>query len=279
MAYTRMKLSVVDQVGHLTLNQPDEYNRMPPAFWSEFPRALEEVDASGKVRALVISSTGKHFTSGMDVSVFTNRREQELDRGRTGERARRHLHDMQAVFSKLEDVRMPVIVAVQGGCIGGGVDLVAACDMRYCTADAFFCIQEINIGLAADVGTLQRLPKLIPDGMMRELAYTGRRLHAGEAKEIGLVNKVYDTHEEMIDGVMAIAKEIARKSPLAIASSKHLLNYGREHSIADTLAYQQVWMGAVSQGGEMAAYFKAKSDGVEPEFDDLAERPAGGDPL
>ena len=192
MSYTRITVDVQDKVGHLILSQPDEYNRMPPAFWEEFPDALESLDRRGDVRALVISSTGKHFTAGMDVSAFTTPREQTWDRGRTGEMARRNLNRLQGVFTRLETVRMPVLAAIQGGCVGGGVDLVAACDVRYCTADAFFCIQEINIGLAADVGTLQRLPKLIPDGLMRELAYTGRRLPAAEALPRVLVNQVFE---------------------------------------------------------------------------------------
>ncbi len=269
--YTRLEVTVADSgVGTITLNQPDEYNRMPPAFWGEFPAALETMDASGGMRALVVASTGKHFSAGMDLSVFTEGRGPELERGRAGEAARRRLGGLQDVFSRLEALRMPVLAAVQGGCVGGGVDLVAACDMRYCTEDAFFCIQEINIGLAADVGTLQRLPKLIPEGMMRELAYTGRRMPASEAKEIGLVNQVFPSQKAMLEAVTALAEEIASKSPLAITSTKHLLNYGREHSVAETLDYQQLWMSAVPQGGEMATYFKAKSDGVEPAYEDLA---------
>jgi len=269
MSYTRLTLSVENRVGHLQLSRGDEYNRMPPAFWSEFPAALEALDRRGDVRVLVISATGKHFTAGMDISAFTGAREQTWDRGRAGELARRHLDRLQQVFTRLETLRMPVLAAVQGGCVGGGVDLIAACDVRYCTADAFFCIQEINIGLAADVGTLQRLPRLIPEGLMRELAYTGRRLPAAEALERGLVNQVYPDQAALLEGVLAIAGDIAGKSPLAIASTKHLLNYGRDHSVADTLAYQQVWMGAVSQGEEIATYFKAKADGHEPDYRDL----------
>jgi enoyl-CoA hydratase len=269
MSYTRLNLTVENKIGHLQLSRGDEYNRMPPAFWTEFPAALAEIDQRGDVRALVVSSTGKHFSAGMDVSAFTGGGVQSWDRGRAGEIARRNLDRLQQVFTRIETLRMPVLAAIQGGCIGGGVDLVAACDMRYCTADAFFCVQEINIGLAADVGTLQRLPKLIPEGLMRELAYTGRRLPAIEALERGLVNRVFATHDEMLDQVMAIAREIASKSPLAITSTKHLLNYGRDHSIADTLGYQQVWMGAVSQGEEIGTYFKAKAAGGEPEYRDL----------
>jgi enoyl-CoA hydratase len=267
--YTRLDVRMDGKVGTITLNQPGEYNRMPDAFWSEFPAAVRELDATGSTRALIVASTGKHFSAGMDVSVFTRARGKELERGRAGELARRRLGGMQDVFTSLERARMPVLAAVQGGCVGGGVDLIAACDMRYCTADAFFCIQEINIGLAADVGTLQRLPRLIPEGVMRELAYTGRRLPAAEAREIGLVNQVFDSHDELLDAVRAVAAEIATKSPLAVASSKHLLNYGRDHSIADTLEYQQAWMGAVPQGGEMGVYFEAKRDGAEPEYEDL----------
>ena len=275
-SFTRMDVAVEAGVGSITLNQPEEYNRMPTAFWSEFPDAIESLDASGEVRAMIIASMGKHFSAGMDLSVFTSGGASVTDRGRSGEAARRRLGGLQAVFSRLEATRMPVLAAVQGGCIGGGVDLVAACDMRYCTADAFFCIQEINIGLAADVGTLQRLPRLISEGMMRELAYTGRRLPAEEAKDIGLVNQVFATQDEMLEGVQAVAQEIASKSPLAIASTKHLLNYGRDHSIADTLDYQQAWMGAVPQGGEMAAYFKAKADGTPAQYGNLAPLDASG---
>lgn len=273
MDYTRIAVDVTDHVGHIRFDVPDEYNRLPPAFWSEFPAALRDLDARGDVRVLIISSTGKHFTAGMDTSVFQGRDTQPKDPGRAGEAKRRDLARLQGVMSLAEQIRMPVIAAIQGGAVGAGVDLASACDMRYCTADAFFCIQEINIGLAADVGTLQRLPKLIPDGLMRELAYTGRRLTAAEALEAGLVNRVFDDQAAMLEGVGAIAAQIAAKSPLAIHSSKHLMNYARDHSVADALAYQSVWMGAVTQGPEMAAHFKAKADGREADFEDLAPIP------
>ena len=273
MDYTRIAVEVDGSVGHIRFDVPDEYNRLPPAFWSEFPVALEELDARGDVRALVISSTGKHFTAGMDIGVFQGRDTSPKDPGRAGEAKRRDLDRLQRVFSLVEDVRMPVIAAIQGGAVGAGVDLASACDMRYCTADAFFCIQEINIGLAADVGTLQRLPKLIPDGLMRELAYTGRRLFAEEALASGLVNRVFDDQASMLAGVGEIAAQIAAKSPLAIYSSKHLMNYTRDHTVRDALEYQQAWMGAVTQGPEMARHFSAKAEGRDAEYDDLAPIP------
>ncbi len=279
MEYTRLRISRVDGVGHIELSRPEEFNRMPPAFWQEFPAAVAEMDTGGDVRVVILSSTGKHFSSGMDLAVFTEARAPvSRDRGRLGEAGRRGIGRFQDAFNVLQDVRMPVIAAVQGACMGGGVDMVAACDMRYCTADAFFCIQEINIGLAADVGTLQRLPLLIPDGLMRELAYTGRRMYAEEAQQVGLVNAVFETRESMLETVRGIAGQIASQSPLAVTSTKHLLNYGREHGVRDSLAYQQVWMGAVSHGGDMARYFDAKSRGEEAEYEDLPPLPSANVP-
>ena len=274
MAYTRMNVSKADGIGCIELNQPDEYNRMPPAFWEEFPRAVQELDAGGDVRVLVVEAAGKHFSAGMDLGVFTEGGQaQSADSGRRGEAAQRRIGEFQDAFTALAAARMPVLAAVQGACIGGGVDLVAAADMRYCTEDAFFCIQEVNIGLAADVGTLQRLPLLMPDGVMRELAYTGRRMYADEALRVGLVNTVFETHDAMLETVRGIAREIAAKSPLAVSSTKHMLDYTREHGVTQSLAYQRVWMGAVSHGGDMAKYFAARAKGEMPRYDDLAPLP------
>ena len=155
-----------------------------------------------------------------------------------------HLQDS---FTALEQARMPVLTAIQGGCIGGAVDMVSAADMRYCTADAFFCIQEINIGMTADVGTLQRLPKIIPEGIARELAYTGDRMPAQRALEVGLVNQVFDDHEALVEGVLEIAGRIAAQSPLAIWGTKEMVNYTRDHSVADGLRYIAGWQSGMFQ--------------------------------
>lgn len=273
---TRFTLTVDAGVAELTLAVPEELNRMPPAFWEELPAALEALEARGDVRVLIIASTGKHFTAGMDVSAFDGSGATPTDRGHAGEQSRRHLLKLQDVFSRLERARFPVIAATQGGCVGGGVDLIAACDMRYCRADAFFVIQEINIGLAADVGTLQRLPKLIPAGLMRELAYTGRRIFAEEAKASGLVNAVFEDQETLLSEVRRIARGIAEKSPLAIHSSKEIMNYARDHTLEDALRYQAVWMGALTQGGELAEAFRAQKAGEAPSFKDLPPLEAQG---
>ena len=151
------------------------------------------------------------------------------------------LTDMQTTFNKLETLRMPVIAAIQGGCIGGAVDLVTACCIRYASADAFFCVQEINIGMVADLGTLQRLPKLMPLGVVKELAYTGRRLSAEKALGYGLVNDVLETPQACVDAALQCATEIASKPPVAIWGSKQTLNYARDHGVDDALK-QMGWL-------------------------------------
>ncbi len=210
--YECFDVSVSDKVAHLQLQRPDELNTMTPAFWTELPTIVRELDAAGDVRAAVISSTGKHFSAGMDLSVFTGGSAiggtgGSTEVGRQRANLWMMVQNLQDSFTALEDARFPVLAAIQGGCIGGAVDMVTAADMRYCSADAFFCIQEINIGMTADVGTLQRLPKLIPEGVAREYAYTGERMPAQRALEVGLVNRVFDDHESLVAGVLEIAGE------------------------------------------------------------------------
>jgi enoyl-CoA hydratase len=283
MGYTCFEVSEADGVAHVQLSRPDAYNSMIPEFWSELPRIVAELSDQGRARAIVVSSTGKHFSAGMDLAVFTGdggglggdgpglagTGEAEVGRQRA---ALRHtvLH-LQRSFTALEEARMPVLAAIQGGCIGGAVDMVTAADCRYATEDAFFCIQEINIGMTADVGTLQRLPKLVPEGIVRELAYSGRRMPAARAAEVGLVNEVFADHESMLDGVHEIAAEIAAKSPLAIEGTKEMITYARDHSVDDSLRYIAAWQTGMFQPGDMLETFAAKAEGRAPDFDDLLE--------
>ena len=167
---------------------------------------------------------------------------------------------------------MPVIAAIQGACIGGGVDMVSACDIRYATNDAFFCIQEINIGLAADVGTLQRLPHLMPEGVVRELAFTGRRFSAKEALEYGLVNSVFDSQNDMIDHAESVATEIANKSPLAISGIKEVINYNRDHSIEESLNYVALWNTAMNFTDDMKEAFKSQLEEKDPQFEKILKK-------
>ena len=237
-------LNIEHDIAHLVLNQPDAFNTMGPTFWRELDEVLTQLHKEAPARVLLISSTGKHFSAGMALETFSGAIQID-DQSPQGRAALFDLlTDMQATFTKLETLRMPVIAAIQGGCIGGAVDMVSACCLRYATADAFFCIQEINIGMVADVGTLQRLPKLIPLALVKELAYTGRRMAAAKALACGLVNEVFETPEAMLAGALQCAREIAAKPPVAIWGTKQALHYARDHSVDDALK-QMGWLQGV----------------------------------
>lgn len=281
MSYSCFDVTISDNVAHLVLNRPEKRNSMVPEFWSELPSIVHDIDNHSKARVIVISSTGPHFSSGMDISAFSQNPALEGDSARAEEERIRHgatfmdtASHLQESFSALENCRIPVLAAIQGGCIGGGVDMVTACDMRYATEDAFVCIQEINIGMTADVGTFPRLIKLIPEGIVRELAYTGRRMPASEAQQCGLVNRVYADQETMLGEVLAIAAEIARKAPLAVHGSKRMINYARDHSTADTLDYIAVWNSSMLQGKEMQEAMQANMEKRPGHFVDLPKRRA-----
>jgi len=263
-------LTVQDRVAHLVLNRPEALNTMHPTFWRELDAVLDWLHRGNAARALVISSTGKHFSAGMALETFGSAL--TLDEGTAEGRAAivDLLADMQATFTKLETLRMPVIAAIQGGCIGGAVDMVTAACLRYCTADAFFCVQEINIGMAADLGTLQRLPKLVPLGIAKEMAYTGRRLSAQRALACGLVNEVFDTQGAMLQAALQCAADIADKSPVAIWGSKQALHYARDHGVDDSLRQMGWLQGAVWSTPNVREAIAAMKDKRKPGFPDLA---------
>lgn len=270
---TCFDVKIENKIAHIVLNRPESLNTMTRPFWNELPALVREIDDNAKARVIVISSTGKHFTAGMDLSVFTGGDGDgtaKADPHARAEALRQFVLILQNSFSCLDNARIPVIAAVQGGCIGGGVDFVSACDIRYATEDAFFVIQEINIGMTADVGTFPRLCKLIPEGWVREMAYAGRRLPAQKAKEIGLVNDVFPTQAAMLDHVMGLAAEIAEKAPLAVAGSKRMINYARDHTIADGLDYIATWQAGMFSPAHMAEAFAAKAQKRSSEFPELA---------
>jgi len=263
-------LSVADHVAHLVLNRPEAMNTMNPAFWRELDAVLTQLHQRSDARALVISSTGKHFSAGMALDVFGGAVQMD-DRSAEGRAAMFDvLTELQATFTRLETLRIPVIAAIQGGCIGGAVDMVTACCIRYASADAFFCIQEINIGMVADVGTLQRLPKLIPLAVVKELAYTGRRLPAAKAQDYGLVNEVFDTPEATLAAAMQCAREIASKPPVAIWGTKQAVNYARDHSVEDSLRQMGWLQGAIWSNAHVMEAVVAMKQKRAGNFPDLA---------
>ncbi|MDO8378178.1 crotonase/enoyl-CoA hydratase family protein [Phenylobacterium sp.] len=271
--FTCFAVTIEAGVAHIQLKRPEAMNSMIREFWNELPTIVKDIDHNARARCIVISSTGKHFSAGMDLAVFggggSTSANQNQDRHINAEQQRHHILWLQDCFGCLDDARIPVIAAIQGGCIGGAVDMTSACDIRYATEDAFFCIQEINIGMTADVGTFPRLCKLIPEGWVREMAYTGRRMPAQKAKEIGWVNEVFPTHEACIDHALVTAREIASKAPLAVTGSKVMINYARDHTIADGLDYIAVWQTGMFSGAHMGEAFKAKAEKREPNFQDL----------
>ena len=277
MAPTCFDVDVADKVAHVRLNRPDELNTMTAAFWRELPEIVTRISDQAIARVVVLSSTGKHFSAGMDLSVFGGGElvGEQAELGRRQARMRSNAQVLQWSFTALEKARVPVLAAVQGGVIGGAVDLVTACDIRYATADAFFCVQEINIGMTADVGTLQRLGTLVPEGFAREMAYTGRRVPAARAYEVGLVSEVYADHDSLVSGVLETAREIASKSPLAIWGTKVAMNYARDHSVDDSLEQIATWQSGMFQPDDMTEAFTAKAEKRDAVFEDLLPQPRG----
>lgn len=271
MAYKCFNLEIADGVAHLRFSRPDKFNSFIPEFWRELPEAINDVSEHAKARVIVLSAEGKHFTAGMDISVFMQGSLDAPPENReVGAEAFRHKVKMlQDTFSALENARQPVLAAIQGGAVGAGVDLATACDCRYASADAFFCVQETAIGMTADVGTFPRLAKVIPEGWARQMSYTAERVPAQKAKEIGLVNEVYDSHEALLESVMEIARKIAEHSPLAVTGCKRLINYSRDHTTADTLDYIGLWNASMLRADDIKESYIAKGEKREPQFSDL----------
>jgi enoyl-CoA hydratase len=269
--YECFSVTIEDRIAHIQLNRPEAMNAMNRAFWNDLPDIVRDIDGEAKARVIVVSAIGKHFSAGMDLSVFGSGGVTGAppDRYVMAEAFRSNIRQIQSSFNCFEDARMPVLFACQGGVIGGAIDMISAGDIRWCTRDAFFCIQETNIAMTADVGTFPRLQRYIPEGWVKQMAFTGERVPAEKAKEIGLVNDVFDTQEDMMAHVMKIAREIASKSPLAVTGCKVMVNYGRDHNTADTLDYIGVWNAAMFPPSHMKEAFEARVEKREPVYPDL----------
>ena len=263
----------VERIGsivHLVMNRPEKANGMTPDFWADLPRLMAELDSDESVRCAIISGAGRHFTGGMDLSVFADLAKLfDNEPGRAAFAMRTLILKLQDAITSIERARFPVIAAVHGACIGGGVDLITACDIRLASADAYFSIEEINIGMAADVGTLQRLPKLISHSVAAELAYSGRRFDAQEALNFGLIGRVSESPAALLATAMETAETIANRSPLAIAGIKRNLAYARDHSVADGLDYIATWNGGMLRANDLMTAIQAKMAKSQAVFADL----------
>ena len=269
-SFETLAVSLDAHVATVRLNRPEKANAMNAAMWQEIRQAFEWVDQTPEVRVAVLQAEGRYFTAGIDLQMMLGLGALVADdcEGRQREKLRRLILDLQDTLSSLERCRKPVLAAIHGGCIGGGIDLVTCADMRYCSEDASFTIKEIDIGMVADVGTLQRLPRLIGQGMARELAYTGRVFGAQEARDMGLVNRVFASREALYAGVQEIAASIAAKSPLSIRGTKEMLNYARDHSVADSLNYIATWNAAMLQSEDLKQAMAASMQKQTPKFRD-----------
>jgi enoyl-CoA hydratase len=267
---TTMAIELNEGLAEITLNRPERSNAINQAMWQELRMAFCWADESDEVRVVMLSGAGRNFCAGIDLAMLAGIAETvaHRDPARGREALRRVILDLQDCLSSVERCRKPVLAAIHGACIGGAIDLVTCCDMRYAAADVQFAVREIDVGMAADVGTLQRLPRLVPDGIAREMAYTGRKVDGFEAKLIGLINQLFETPEMLLDGVRQIARTIAAKSPLAIRGSKEMLNYGRDHSVADGLNYVATWNASMLTSTDLQEAMTAMRDKRPPSFGD-----------
>uniref|UniRef100_A0A0C9S4A5 TSA: Wollemia nobilis Ref_Wollemi_Transcript_25517_1405 transcribed RNA sequence n=1 Tax=Wollemia nobilis TaxID=56998 RepID=A0A0C9S4A5_9CONI len=268
-------------VFHLILNRPAKRNALDAQFYTEFPRALAALDDNPSVRVIILTGSGNHFCSGIDFSVLGSQLSSQIldnnnnsddgadDQGRLREKLRRSIKYMQAAITALEQCRKPVIAAIHGGCIGAGVDIITACDIRYCSQDAFFSVKEVDLAITADLGTLQRLPKLVGQGNTMELALTGRRFDANEAKILGLVQNVFNSRQAMEEQVGGIAADIAAKSPLSVVGTKAVLLRSRDMSVSQGLDYVSTWNAAMLLSNDLKEALSAQLEKRKPTFSKL----------
>lgn len=256
-------------IAKVELNRPDSANALNEQSWNKLKQIFEELDVNEMVRVIILSGSGKNFCSGIDLSMLQGvLQNDESCEGRKREKLYKTIINLQKAINQLEICRKPVIAAVQGACIGAGLDLISACDIRYATDDAFFSIKEVDMGMVADLGSLQRLPKIMSEGSVRELAFTGRNLYAEEAKALGLVNNVFKDYSKLNEEVDKIAETIAKKSPLAIRGIKENMNYSRDHSVEEGLKNVAIWNSSMLISDDIKEVFSAKMQKRQQKFKD-----------
>ncbi|MEE4377589.1 MAG: crotonase/enoyl-CoA hydratase family protein [Candidatus Competibacteraceae bacterium] len=268
--YSSLKVTIADHVAQVELNRPHKANALDKTLWYEIRDAFIELDQTPEARVIILNGAGKYFSAGIDFELIMGffAEVNALPPGRKEERLREIILDLQAAFTAVETCRKPVLATVHGLCLGAGLDLIAACDMRYASADATFSLKEVDLGIVADIGSLQRLPHLIGEGLVRELAFTGRDVSGAEAQSMGLVNRVFDSPQQLFAGVHEIAQCIAAKSPLTVRGIKHSMNYNREHSVADGLNQVATWNSAMLLSEDSQEAVLAATQKRIPQFKD-----------
>lgn len=267
MNFETFQLNIESHLAHVTFNRPERANALNQKAWDEMKSIFDHLDENEDVRVIILSGAGKHFCAGIDLELLMNVAQfSQKCEGRKREQLRKKILDLQAPINAIEQCSKPVIAAIHGGCIGAGVDIASACDMRYAVSDAFFTVKEIDMGMVADLGTLQRLPKIIAPGIAREMAFTGRNVSGQEAERIGLVNRSFETPNAMNAEILNIAQLIASKSPLAIRGTKNVMNYSRDHSVGDGLEYIASWNAAMLLSDDLTEAFQAKMQKREATF-------------
>ncbi len=268
MNYQYFKTDIQNSIANVAFNRPEKANALHMQAWEEMQAIFESLSTNDEVRVVILSGEGKHFCAGIDLELLMSVAGlQSMEcAGRRSEKIRELVLKLQATINAIEKCAKPVLAAIHNGCIGGGVDISAACDMRYCSEDAYFTIKEIDMGMVADLGTLQRLPKLIAPGLAAEMAYTGRKLFGPEAEKIGLVNRCFPNKDEMMLAVSEIAGTIAAKSPLSIRGTKDVLRYTRDHGVEDSLNYIATWNAGMLLSSDLMESFQATMEKRTPEF-------------
>ena len=268
--YQTMSITSVDTVARVELNRPDKGNCLNAVMWQDLKAVFEELDARPEIRAVVLAAQGKHFSTGIDIDFLASVQQElgGLAEGRRQEHLRHFIIDLQDAVNAIERCRKPVLAAIQGFCLGAGVDIAAACDMRYATTSTRFCVKEVDLAIVADLGSLQRLPGIVGEGVARELAFTGRTFKGEEAFAMGFVNRLFPRTEELVDGVLALASELTSKSPLTLRGIKETMNYSRDHSMAEGLNFVAQRNAAMLLSRDLAEAVKAYMEKRTPRFED-----------
>jgi enoyl-CoA hydratase len=268
-AYESLNVDIEGHVAQVTLVGPGKGNAMGPAFWSELPVVFGELDVDPDVRAIVLTGSGKNFSYGLDLPAMGDTLSPMLADGALA-RPRADFHArvkrMQHSITAVADCRTPTIASVQGWCIGGGVDLISAVDIRYASADAKFSVREVRLAIVADVGSLARLPLILSDGHLRELALTGKDIDAARAEKIGLVNDVYDDAEASLAAALRTAAEIAANPPLVVQGIKDVLDEQRTAAVSASLRYVAAWNSAFLPSKDLTEGIRAMFERRAPEF-------------